>query len=107
LVKVSVPARVANVPAVGSVTFVAAVEVRVVAKAPEVVRLPPKVIVLPVLFTPVPPYWPTIKPPFQVPDAIVPTVVKFDKLVKVELLVAVIFPAVVAVVAEAALPDVF
>ena len=62
LVKVSVPAKVANVPVVGSVTFVAAVEVRVVAKAPEVVKLlavdilPPKVIVFPVLATPVPPY---------------------------------------------------
>jgi hypothetical protein len=62
LVKVSVPARVAKVPVVGKVTFVKAVEVRVVAKAPEVVKLlavdklPPRVIVFPVLATPVPPY---------------------------------------------------
>ena len=55
LVSVSAPASVARVPAVGRVTLVGAVEVRVVAKAPDVVRLPPRVIVFPVLFTPVPP----------------------------------------------------
>jgi hypothetical protein len=39
LVKVSVPARVANVPAVGKVTLVPPVEVKVVAKAPEVANV--------------------------------------------------------------------
>ena len=62
LVKVSVPAKVANVPIVGRVTFVAAVATNVVAKAPEVVRFPPKVIVLPVFATPVPPIAPGIIP---------------------------------------------
>ena len=56
LVKVSEPARVANVPVVGRVIEVLAVYVKVVVKAPEVVKLPPTVIVLPVLATPVPPY---------------------------------------------------
>jgi hypothetical protein len=55
LVKVSVPANVARVPVVGRVTFVAPVEVKVVAKAPAVTKFPPKVIVLVPLFTPVPP----------------------------------------------------
>ena len=74
LVKFSEPANVANVPVKGKVTFVVPVVVNVVAKAPEVVRLPPKVIVLPELLTPVPPYCPAIKLPFQVPVVIVPTV---------------------------------
>lgn len=43
------------VPDIGSVTLVLAVTVKVVVKAPEVVRFPPKVIVLPVFATPVPP----------------------------------------------------
>ena len=54
-VNVSVLARVARVPVVGSVTFVLAVEARVVANAPDVVRSPPKVMVLLPLLTPVPP----------------------------------------------------
>jgi hypothetical protein len=54
-VNVSVPAHVAKVPVVGSVTVVVPVEVRVVGKAPEVTKFPPKVIVLEPLFTPVPP----------------------------------------------------
>jgi hypothetical protein len=60
-VKVSVPANVASVPVVGKVTFVSPVLVKVVLKVPAVVNalavliLPPKVIVLPVLTTPVPP----------------------------------------------------
>ena len=49
LVNVSVPANVANVPVVGNVTLVVAVDVNVVAKAPLVVKLPPRVIVLPLL----------------------------------------------------------
>ena len=67
-------------PDVGKVTFVAPDEVSVVAKAPEVAKaaavviLPPKVIVLPELFTPVPPYCPAITLPCQVPVPIVPTV---------------------------------
>lgn len=47
---------VAKVPEVGSVTVVFAVIVKVVVKAPEVVKFPPIVIVLFVLATPVPPY---------------------------------------------------
>ena len=60
-VKVSVPANVASVPVVGKVIFVAPVLVKVVLKLPAVVKslavkiLPPKVIVLLPLFTPVPP----------------------------------------------------
>jgi hypothetical protein len=54
-VNVSVPANVAKVPVVGRVTLVVAVEFKVVAKAPEVTKFPPKVIVLEPLFTPVPP----------------------------------------------------
>ena len=78
LVNVSVPARVANVPLVGSVTLVVDVVVKVVANAPEVVKLPPSVIVLPELFTPVPPYCPATRVPCQVPVPIVPTVVKLE-----------------------------
>ena len=59
----SVPASVARVPAVGNVTDVLAVEVRVVVKAPDVVKFPPIVIVLPVLAIPVPPYCPLITLP--------------------------------------------
>jgi hypothetical protein len=44
-----------SVPLVGSVTFVAPVMVNVVAKAPEVLNDPPKVIVLPMFAEPVPP----------------------------------------------------
>ena len=61
LVKVSTPAKVAKVPVVGKVKFVVAVVVSVVAKLPDVVKsfpveiLPPRVIVFPVLSTPVPP----------------------------------------------------
>jgi hypothetical protein len=66
LVKVSVPAKVAIVPVVGNVIFVSPKLVNVVLKVPAVVKalavliLPPKVIVLPVLTTPVPPYCPAI-----------------------------------------------
>ena len=48
-VSVSVPAKVAKVPVVGSVTAVVFVAVNVVAKAPEVERSPPRVIDFPVL----------------------------------------------------------
>ena len=58
LVRVSAPANVDNVPVVGKVMAVVAVAVRVVAKAPDVVRLPPSVIVLLVFATPVPPLAP-------------------------------------------------
>ena len=60
-VNVSVPPKVASVPVVGKVTVVGAVLTNVVLKLPEVVKslavviLPPSVIVLPVLTTPVPP----------------------------------------------------
>ncbi len=76
--RASFPARVASVPVVGRVTFVVPVCVRVNAKAPEVVKLSPSVIVLPVLATPVPPYCPKITDPFQTPVAIVPTDVNDD-----------------------------
>ena len=68
LVKVSVPAKVAIVPVVGNVILVSPVLVSVVLKLPAVVNalavviLPPKVIVLPVFATPVPPYCPAIGP---------------------------------------------
>ena len=67
-VNVSVPDKVASVPVVGKVIFVSPVLVKVVLKLPDVVNalavviLPPKVIVLPVLATPVPPYCPAIGP---------------------------------------------
>jgi len=60
-VKVSVPAKVAIVPVVGNVIFVSPKLVKVVLNVPAVVNalavviLPPKVIVLPVFATPVPP----------------------------------------------------
>ena len=63
LVNVSVPSNVANVPDTGKVTAVFAVVVNAVVKAPEVVKLPPNVIVFPVLLTPVPPFAPTSIPP--------------------------------------------
>ena len=65
-----------------------AVAVRVVVNAPDVVKLPPRVIVFPVLATPVPPLTPNkipltvelvndkVKPVPVLPDVIVPTVVK-------------------------------
>ena len=65
-IKVSVPAKVESVPVVGKVILVGAVLINVVLKLPEVVKslavviLPPKVIVLPVLTTPVPPYCPVM-----------------------------------------------
>ena len=65
-VKVSVPDKVARVPVVGKVIFVTSVLTNVVLKLPDVVNalavviLPPKVIVFPVLTTPVPPYCPAI-----------------------------------------------
>ena len=65
-VKVSVPANVAIVPVVGKVTLVVPILVNVVLKLPAVVKsfavniLPPKVIVLFPLLTPVPPYVPPI-----------------------------------------------
>ena len=67
-VKVSAPVKVARVPVVGKVIFVEPILVKVVLKLPAVVKvfavtiLPPKVIVLPVLSTPVPPYCPVIGP---------------------------------------------
>ena len=65
-VKVSVPANVASVPVVGNVTFVEPVLVKVVVKLPAVIKsavveiLPPKLIVLVPLLTPVPPNVPAI-----------------------------------------------
>jgi hypothetical protein len=78
-VSVSALAKVDNVPEVGKVTEVMPVVVKVSAKFPAVVRLlaveifPPRVIVLPLLATPVPPYRPAITEPFHTPVVIVPT----------------------------------
>jgi len=60
-VKVSAPVKVASVPVVGKVTFVSPILVKVVLKFPAVIKsavveiLPPKLIVLVPLLTPVPP----------------------------------------------------
>ena len=59
--KVSEPSKVARTPVVGKVTFVVPILVKVVLNVPAVVNalavviLPPKLIVLVPLFTPVPP----------------------------------------------------
>ena len=66
---------VAKVPEVGNVTAVAAVMVKVLAKAPDVVKLPPKVSVDRPLLTPVPPKVGCTTFAFQVPDVMVPRVV--------------------------------
>ena len=55
LVKISVPAKVANVPEVGRLIDVVPVVIIVVEKLPEVTKSPPKVMVLFPLLTPVPP----------------------------------------------------
>jgi hypothetical protein len=55
LVSVSIPAKVAKVPAVGKVTLLAAVVVMVKSPTPLVIILLAIEIVLPLLFTPVPP----------------------------------------------------
>jgi hypothetical protein len=68
-----------RVPVVGSVTFVAPVVVSVRGFAPDVVRLPPRVIVDDPLFTPVPPYVGEIILPCHVPVVIVPTVAKLGR----------------------------
>ena len=80
--KVSVPSKVARTPLVGNVTLVVPILVKVVPKLPAVVKvfavtmLPPKVIVLPVLLTPVPPYWPAIAcPKSNVPSNELPYIV--------------------------------
>ena len=64
------------VPPAGSVATVFSVTVKVVVNAPDVVKLPPRVIVLPVFATPVPPYCPAIAVPCHVPLPITPTVVR-------------------------------
>jgi len=61
-VSASAPVNVAKVPVTGNVRAVVAVEVSVVVKAPEVVRLPPKEIVFPLLAIPVPPLIPKTTP---------------------------------------------
>jgi hypothetical protein len=72
-VSVSAPAKVANVPEVGRVTEVVPLAVNVMPNAPLVVKFPPRVIVLPLLATPVPPYRPEITVAFHVPEVSVPT----------------------------------
>ena len=59
-VKDSVSESVAKVPDVGNVILLFAVVVKVKLLDPIVVKLPPKVIVLPILLTPVPPLAPEI-----------------------------------------------
>ena len=54
--------EVRSVPDVGRVTVLVPVVVRVNGKAPEVVKLPPRVIVFVPLFTPVPPFVPARMP---------------------------------------------
>ena len=63
------PANVATVPVVGKVNAVLLVVVNVVVCAPDVVKFPPNVMVLPVLATPVPPYCPATTVPIHVPPA--------------------------------------
>jgi len=58
--KDSTPVNVASVPTVGKVIFVAPVLIKFVLKLPEVDKLPPRLIVLVPLFTPVPPKVPAI-----------------------------------------------
>jgi hypothetical protein len=81
LVNVSAPVRVLSVPLVGRITEVVPVTVMVVAKEPEVIRFPPRVIVLPVLAIPVPPYCPAITEPFHTPVPSVPTLVNDDETI--------------------------
>jgi hypothetical protein len=64
-----------RVPVVGNVTAVFPVTVPAKVKAPEKVTLPPMVMVLEPLLTPVPPYCAAIVVACQVPDAIVPRAV--------------------------------
>ena len=59
---------------------------------------------VPALVNPVPPLFTVTAVPLQTPLVMVPTVSKLDSEVNVVLLVAVMFPAVVAVVAVDALP---
>lgn len=49
--------------------------------APDVLRFPPMVMVLPVLATPVPPYWPAMTLPCHVPMPMVPMEDSDDKVV--------------------------
>ena len=63
LVRVSLFESVAKVPETGRVTLVLAESAKVRLNAPEVTRLPPKVIVLPLLLMPVPPLAPFKMPP--------------------------------------------
>ena len=53
---------VKSVPEVGSVTFVRPVVVNVTLFAPDIVKLPPSVMVLNPLFIPVPPFAPATMP---------------------------------------------
>ncbi len=61
-VNASAPDNVAKVPLIGRETLVVPIVFKVKAFDPLVVKLPPKVMVLPVLFTPVPPFAPEIVP---------------------------------------------
>ena len=69
-----------TVPLTGKVNDVLAVTVNVVVKAPEVVKLPPMVNVLPVLATPVPPLAPT-----NIPASVIAPVVAVAGVNPVEL----------------------
>ena len=74
--------KVANVPEVGSVNTVVPVVFKVMSEAlepvvPEVVKFLPKVIVLPALFTPVPPLAPAITPVIWLPEILLIAVVTY------------------------------
>ncbi len=79
LVSVSLFERVAKVPETGKVTLVLAVTAKVVLNAPEVTRLPPKVMVLPALLMPVPPL-----APFKMPPRVTAPLVGLDGVKPVE-----------------------
>ena len=77
---VSEPASVVNVPVTGNVTFVGAVTLIVVAKAPAKDVDAPMVKTLEPLLAPVPPYVGSITVPCQTPVPIVPMLVRLDSV---------------------------
>ena len=96
LVKSSAPATVLNVPVVGKFIAVVAVTLKFVANAPFKTKLPPSVIVLPVLSTPVPPLaadkMPEILASVTAPSAIFKVLIAFAAILGLDA-VPVISPA--------------
>jgi hypothetical protein len=92
-----------TVPEVGNVKDVKAVTVKVVANAPDVVRFPPRVIVLPELATPVPPYRPATTVPCHIPVPIVPTDVSEEAVTPAASVAPVSVPAAAVIVCVPAL----